>query len=346
MEFGSDFHYIDTAAFSCGTGTLASFFPDSLLFGDGRECLVALIRQQGWKRMWAPSYFCHEVLDSVVAMTGIRIAFYPDDPLREFPAAEMASLPFQSGDFLLRMNYFGCRGYRSPEGIPVPVVEDHSHDLTGPWALGSQADWCIASLRKSLPVPDGGILWSPKGHALPEDIRTDAGHEKRMETRWKAMKMKAAYLRGEKVEKTVFRDLFIRTEQAFDQAGPASICDASRAYLASFDVQTWYARKRENRDFLTCRLAETGIRFLSAETDDCHVFSLLPVAKDASQRDVWKARMIRAGIYPAVLWVVPRSPGIPVTEGDGRLLSIHCDGRYSLQEMARMADILEEILTA
>jgi hypothetical protein len=40
------------------------------------------------------------------------------------------------------------------------LVEDHSHDPFSPWAVGSSADYAFCSLRKTLPVPDGGLLWS------------------------------------------------------------------------------------------------------------------------------------------------------------------------------------------
>jgi hypothetical protein len=66
------------------------------------------------------------------------------------------------------MNYFGLRtppDLELPEG--VEVLEDHSHDPVSAWAEQSSADFCLASLRKTLPINDGGALWSPVGHRLP-----------------------------------------------------------------------------------------------------------------------------------------------------------------------------------
>ena len=342
MEFGSDFHYIDPSRFS-GDGLLSGLFPEAVLLGDGRQCLVALIRQFGWKRMWAPAYFCHEVMASVVSMTGIELAYYADHPLRECPTGQLAGLPYREGDFLLRMNYFGGRGFRSPADIPVPVVEDHSHDLTGPWAVNSRADWCIASLRKSLPIPDGGMIWSPKGLILKDVPPLSEAHKRAMDDRWKAMRIKSEYLAGGDVEKQAFRDLYIRTEAFFDHAEPSAICPETASYLASFDLRSWFARKRENWMGLMGRLDGRGIRFLRPEASDCLSFSLLPVARDEGQRREWKQKMIDAAIYPAILWEIPSDLQ---DDREDRILSLHCDGRYSPGEVELLAGRLEKILFA
>ena len=55
----------------------------------------------------------------------------------------------------------------------------------------SAAGYGIASLRKSWPVAAGGILWSPKGKQLPEDIKASEDCEKMAEIPYPAMAMKA-----------------------------------------------------------------------------------------------------------------------------------------------------------
>lgn len=338
MEFGSDFHYM-APCLPVGGRALSSYYPGALLLGNGRQCLVHLIRICGWKRLWVPAWFCHEVLTSVAAMTGVQWVIYPDGPEREFPTEGMARLPFRPGDALLRMNYFGCRGFRSPEGIPVPVIEDHSHDLLGPWALNSRADWCIASLRKSLPIPDGGMLWSPKGHPFAA-VDSDPAHAARMAERWEAMRLKAAYLAGEPVEKASFRSLYLSTEEYFDIAQPSAVDPESASWLQAFDIAGWYARKRENWARLRTRL---GSVTLTPESDACTPFSFVLVADSQAQRDAWKRRMIAADIYPAVLWELPEAVRTLVPD-EKWPLSVHCDGRYSLAYIEVLADRLEMIL--
>ena len=160
-EFGSDFHLIDS--FLSKRAHLTDVYREVVLMADGRQCIVTLIQQYGWKRMWMPEYFCYEVIATIAKQTGIEIVYYLDLP-KGNDGMMVEALPYQNGDVLFRVNYFGMRDFRSNKNIPIPVIEDHSHDLLGHWALYSDADWCIASLRKTLPLPEGGMMWSPKGH--------------------------------------------------------------------------------------------------------------------------------------------------------------------------------------
>ena len=150
-EFGSDFHYLES--YNSGRAHLTDVFRGSILLADGRQCVVALIHQYGWRRIWMPDFFCYAVIDTIKKQTGIEVVFYEDSPLDE---AKVETFHFEDGDVLLRMNYYGMRDKRSNKNISVPVIEDHSHDPFGHWALYSDADWCISSLRKSLPLPEGG----------------------------------------------------------------------------------------------------------------------------------------------------------------------------------------------
>ena len=122
----------------------------------GRQTIVALIAQHQWKRIWLPVYFCYEVVDTI-RQTGIELLFYPDYP-GAYDQNIVSELPYKKGDVLLRMNYFGLRTRRSNQSLPIPVIEDHSHDLLGRWSLYSDADWCIASIRKTLPTVEGGMV--------------------------------------------------------------------------------------------------------------------------------------------------------------------------------------------
>ena len=71
------------------------------------------------------------------------------------------------------------------------LVEDHSHDPFSPWATSSSADYAFSSLRKTLPVPDGAILWSPRGSP---SAASRAGRADGSELKLAAMLLKGRYL--------------------------------------------------------------------------------------------------------------------------------------------------------
>lgn len=344
-EYGSDFHYIDTYK---GKGNcLQDFCPRANYYADGRQALIALYRSQGWQRLWVPEYFCYDVISSLKE-AGLNIIFYADYPGYDGDSQTLEAIQkngyFNPTDAILRVNYFGSRAYRSPEKLSVAaVVEDHTHDLIGGWAMNSHADWCIASLRKTLPIPEGGILWSPVGLKLPAQPEKLDENERVAATRWEAMKLKARYLAGEDVEKASFRAGYVDTEPFFDTVPVCALDEGSKEYLRSFDIQDWYKRKRENWEILR-DIKKEGVRVLGLENYGCYPFSLVLVFDFQTDRDRVRKALIEHQIYPAILWNVPAPTEGEIFKFSRGMISIHCDARYTREDIVTMKSIIESVL--
>lgn len=340
IEYGSDFHYLDNH--SCGSIHLTDLFQNTTLLADGRQCIVVLIRQYGWKRIWMPDFYCYEVIDTIRVQTGIETVFYEDNPLYEGNAL---NLPFAHGDVLLRMNYYGLRGLRSNKGIICPVIEDHSHDPSGVWALNSDADWCISSIRKTLPLPEGGMMWSPKGDQLTDKVDVQAENEQMAVIRWKAMEMKAAYLKGYDVSKEEFRTLFTKTEGLFDRAEPTLIDNRSRDVVSNkLDINLWKEARRMNWLLLNSLVNRVGCSVLEPQGESCTAFSFVLEFGNRERRDSVRKSLIESGVYPAILWTVPDSASSQAKDFSNRMLSVHCDGRYNEEDIRLLADKLNKAL--
>lgn len=338
IEFGSDFHYIDT--YNSARAHLTDVFRDAMLLADGRQCIVVLIRQYGWKRIWMPDYFCYEVIDTIKNQTGIEVVFYEDNPLQE---GQVENLPFEEGDVLLCMNFFGIRGQRNNKKIPCSVIEDHTHDMFGHWALYSDADWCISSIRKSLPLAEGGMMWSPKGHKLTIDVQPSEENEQIAATRWEGMEMKTQYLNGAAVSKEEFRKHYTETEVWFDKAKPALIDERSKTVVTKqLDINLWLGAKRRNWKLLKSLVKCDSCKVLNPEEDTCSMFSLVLLFDKKEQRDETRKRLIEACVYPAVLWVVPESASVEARSFSERMLSVHCDGRYTEENIRQLAEIIND----
>jgi len=198
VEFGSDFHTVD---YPRGK-SLLEYFPESNLYASGRQALLDLAIARGWNRLWAPSYFCEESLDCV-SRAGIELCKYNAIPLSN-PNDIVSRIPVRKDDGLLIVNYFGLFDIRLFQDKGCEIVEDHIHNLIGDWSLNSNADWRIASLRKTLPIADGGILWSPKHHSLPTAPASNKITDSVMARRSCAMNLKSDYLKGDNVCKVSF----------------------------------------------------------------------------------------------------------------------------------------------
>ncbi len=345
IEFGSDFHYIDSGSHS--DNTLSTFFPSANYYADGRQALIHLYHSQGWQRLWVPEYFCYDVIASL-REAGLNLCFYADfpgysDDNRTLEAIQRNGY-FKSSDAVLRVNYYGTRSYRSPERLWVAaIIEDHTHDLIGGWAINSHADWCIASLRKTLPVPEGGMLWSPVGLKLPPSPLSLEDNEQIASIRWSAMKLKTRYLAGETVEKASFRSGIIDTEEFFDRAPICSLDAESQGYLKNFDIRAWYNQKRENWEVLR-DIKRDGVRVIVPESMGCYPFSLILLFDSQSERDRVRKKLIEHQVYPAILWNIPSPTEGEIFEFSRGMLSIHCDGRYNAEDIQQLKSIIESIL--
>lgn len=343
-EFGSDFHYI--SGFRGEGNILEDFCPNANYYADGRQALMHLYHTQGWQRLWMPEYFCYDVVASLKE-AGLNLIFYQDYPTNQNDSETLEGIQrhgcFKQGDAVLRVNYFGMRPYRSSEKLTVPVVEDHTHDLIGGWATHSTADWCIASLRKTLPVPEGGMLWSPIGHQSPVEPLPTEENERIASIRWNAMRLKSRYLVGDGVEKAAFRKGYVNTEEYFDHAPVCALDEVSKKYLGTFDIRGWYNQKRDNWELLK-DIGKEGVRVVGFDGMDCYPFSLVLLFDEPEERDRVRKALIEHQVYPAVLWNVPEGVHDDVRRFSRRMLSVHCDGRYNADDIRQMKDIIETIL--
>lgn len=339
-EFGSDFQLIDT--YNSGRAHLTDVFRGATLLADGRQCIVALIHQYRWKRLWMPDYFCYEVIETIKEQTNIEVITYADSPLSE---GNVEKLPFMDADVLLRMNYFGIRNHRSNKKIPVPVIEDHSHDPFGHWALYSDADWCISSIRKILPLPEGGMMWSPKGHKLLNVISSLPENDKIAAFRWEGMEMKAKYLKGVNISKEEFRKRYTETEEWFNKAEPVLIDNRSRLFVSEkLDINLWQGAKRRNWKLLKGLIAMSACTVVEPEDDSCTMFSLILFFDSEEYRDSIRLKLIEESVYPAILWTIPAEASACSKEFSKKMLSIHCDGRYTEKDIMQLAEILNHMI--
>lgn len=335
-EFGSDYHALDV--YSRGK-SITNFYPNSVLYASGRQALYSIIQQNGWEKLWVPSYFCEETLNEIAK--NIEIIRYYCDPFVS-PEIALSKISPKSGDAIYIVNYFGKFSHRNFETKNCQIIEDHTHDLIGDWALNSTADWCVASLRKTLPIADGGIVWSPKNHPLPQKPSLDFDFENNLSNRWKAMSLKFKYLKGDSINKEQFLNIFHQTENNFEEISPKPISAKSRKVVNSLDIQDWYSKKNINWETLYNNL-QPDLKKLVVNSDDLtNHFSMIFLFDNPSSRDRFRQCLIDNKVYPAILWK-SNNDDFPISKKIGdTILSIHCDARYSSEDIRELANIMNK----
>ena len=310
----------------------------------GRDALQLLVEQVEVKRLWLPSYLCQELIAPLMTAR-VDLRCYSDSPVER--SLDLRDLPLRPDDAVLVVNYFGLRTRDDvcPSDIPnVTMIEDHTHGPCEAWAQCSKADYCFASLRKSIPVPDGAVLWSPRGHALPSPKPTDARRRKAIQDRLTGMLAKSLYLEGFEVPKPVFRTILDTGEECFARGPASSISELSKLMLDVFPFETWRATRRKN----FARLAEglgkaSAFEVLVPDEVSCAPFTVACVFPDEASCASAHESLIKQDVYPARLWPLdePLLDGVPEEHVSlaRRMFALPCDGRYGLEDVDRVVDI-------
>jgi hypothetical protein len=146
---------------------------------------------------------------------------------------------------VVTVSYFGADPVAMPD-IRGAWIVDATHDPLAPWLEHTDADFIFASLRKTLPLPDGGIVWSPCGWAVPAADPAGQRHVEAASTMLAAMALKADHLAGGAMGKDIYLDRFRLAEAGFAGSTPGAACAYTRQVLVTFPVRRWREQRLAN----------------------------------------------------------------------------------------------------
>ena len=294
--------------------------------------------------LWLPSFFCPEVARSCAHVAEIRE--YRDDC--RWPAPDWSSLQPEPDHLVLGVNYFGVRSaefWREwRQEHPCILIEDHTQDPFSSWALHSFADYAVCSIRKTVPVPDGAILWSPAG--LPVPPLANGTDWKGSTLKAGAMLYKRFYLAGAlPVEfKSRFRDMQLSGEAELGRSMPSGMSPLSKALIAGGIPKQWREQRVENARQLLTLLADFDSAKPAFTTwPEGHApFDLPFIFPSEHERDVYQTSLQREDIYCPVEWVC-ETPDSNTADLSARILSVPIDHRYGPEDMERIAGAMLSI---
>jgi len=331
-EYGSDFHYISDQEYRRDSKT--DFFGSEVQFYfSGRVALKVIlsesIKNQSLKKIYVPSYYCHEVYEFIKDLN-IIIEYYDCDPIKNELPNDIKDI---NGYGLLVVNYFGLsspsfEGYKN-----LIIIEDLTHNLE--LISESKADYVFGSLRKVLPVPVGGFVKSKK--SLPQLEKSAFAEDVALE-KLTGMVLKKKYLDGSFKEKQVFRELFINTETSFEHNHTfTSLPSLIEKYFFELETEKIISVKKKN-SFLAKENLIVNSNFSLLTNNFNTEFALILKFESNEQRDELKSYLISKQIYPMVLW--PNQ----IYENDilleKTILFIHIDFRYSSDDILHITNTI------
>jgi len=287
--------------------------------------------------VWMPAFLCDVMLAAVPKQTPVR--FY--GITRDLRVASTAWLQeVQPGDLVLLIDYFGfpcdtgiCHAARRRG---ARVVEDACQGLLSAH-VGANADFILFSPRKTLAVPDGGVLVIRNCDDWPRIQLQPAP------AAWVLKSIEAFVLRrefdlygGERRFFQLFREL---DEEG--PIGPYTMSGLAQLLLEeSFDYPAIARRRRENYQTLAAHLGDAAI---FPELPDDVVPLGFPIR--IPRRDRVRQALFRHEIYPPVHWPMPEQVPSEFTDSHRlvqEIMTLVCDQRYTGADMERTSTIILE----
>lgn len=296
----------------------------------GRDALKAIAREFSPRTILLPALAC----DSMVlpfALYGHKVRFYR---LHSDYSVDLDRLEIgQEPTILLYMEYFG-RPAISDTSIErlrakgnITFIEDRTHNLIWNRTSSFKPDYMMASLRKWLPIPDGGLLWGNISKSLSDDTTFSS-------TRLKAQCMRHEFLSGgdEKI-KTEYRRIFSGVSDIMGGDKPS----AMSAYAYAKAVATNWKEQRQVRSKNAKMLIEMlssspFITFIQDEPgrSDLYVPFTVP------NRDEVQRRLSSMGVFNTVIWPLStqQKEACQVAKfTEENMLAAPCDQRYTPDDM-------------
>ena len=307
---------------------------NAICLRSGRDALKAIAREYEPTIVYMPALAC----DSMVLpfeMYGHKIVYYKLQKDYTIDFLYLDSV-LEKGLFLY-MDYFGIETI-SDEQLDnlkkkyqgLVFVEDRTHNFIWERNLRFQPDYMIASLRKWIAVPDGGLLWTKK--ALQKTNFSE-------DTTFSEMRQKAQCMRneffttGDNDLKTEYRKIFSTVSEIIDKDEiPCRMSDYSYKIANAVDWQRIKIQRSENAACLISILKEYDIQLIQDEVG----FSDLYVAFVVDQRDFKQSKLSQKGIFNTVIWPLNNEQKrickvAKYTEE--HMLAAPCDQRYSVKDM-------------
>lgn len=334
-EFGSDFHYVNNEEYQLVNSSFNFFDRTEQFYFSGRVALKAIlsngIEKYSWKKIYIPTYYCHEVYHFVEDLD-IEFEFYECNPIHnKIPN----SIHDDNKNVLLCVNYFGIQSADFSHFENIIKIEDLTHNLE--LMNQSKADYIFGSLRKVLPVPVGGFVKSKK--KLPEILTTLFAEEVAQE-KFSGMLLKKKYLEGSFTEKEIFRNLLISAERSFEDHDTYSLLPfAVKDHLLRLDISKIIESKKNNSLLIKMRLKENK-KFELITTASNSEYALILKFNNKEERDELKKHLILQKIYPMVLW--PHQLNTNDIEIENTLLFVHIDFRYSSDDINYIIDSINQ----
>ena len=307
-------------------------------FNTGRaaiEALLVYLKEQGKKKVWLPGYDCSSVLDSA-KRAGVVIELYKVD--RELNIDVSVFEKLQRDDILYLVNFFGkpespntLNLVRDAQKKDVVIVEDLTLGLLSAGNNVGFGDYVIGSVRKWLPITDGGFVASLM--SLPEFKKEQASNDYTFYY-FAAQIMKDSYLKDTSLDKQQFLDISNEGMKAlFSDYTIREMSAVAKKVTDATDFNKVASERYDNYEYLYQLLSDISeLKLMVTPVEGMVPLGMVICVGDRD--DLFKF-LIQNNIYCNIHWRENESTKL-FEDADylsKHCLTIPCDQRYSHEHM-------------
>lgn len=322
-------------------------FWDAICLRSGRDALKAIAREFSPTTVLIPALSCESMI-SPFELYGHKVCFYRLNSDYEIDKQDLESKIPKKEALFLYMNYFGVESI-SDEALRnlqekyknLYFIEDRTHDLLTERSSTFVPDFTLASLRKWINIPDGGLLWTKKplkSNLFEENLTFS-------QTRLKAEKMRNEFFRsGDIALKKEYRKIFSSVSKLLDDGMvPVKMSKYSLEIIKATDWSKIKNVRKQNAQELIDALNSLPVGLIQSRSG----LSDLYVAFTTNNRDEIQTKLSSKGIYNTIIWPLSKEQ-IEICDvaaaTHNTMLAAPCDQRYTVSDMKFIGDEIARVL--
>ncbi len=352
MPIGSEYYFEPNYIFNKKNENFnfyKKYFKNYKLFFSGRDALRFLLRKLSESYFYLlPSYLCYEVIRPFEELNlnydFYRIYFQPA-PLIDFDNLKKKAKKHKN-PLIVIIEYFG---FTYDYSLEFPFILDISHSLLSErerkWEV--KPLYIFGSLRKLLPLTDGGILFYNE-NLSNEVAKPDP---KMFLTKFSANLIRFLHNIIPEETEFLYSYAYNKLDKKFEEAlskskNPKKISLLSEYLLKRIPFKKFKQRRRENFEYLLSHMNNKKIKPMFNNLPDKIVPLNFPFWSE--EKEKIKKLLVSHRIYPPTLWsyipnTIQKGEFPEVYEVPKKLLSLPCDHRYNLNHMDKIIKILNNV---
>lgn len=249
------------------------------------------------------------------------------------------------------MDYFGIESIKKEELINlqkqyrnIVFINDITHVfLNHDFESGFNPDYVLASIRKWITIPDGGLLWCKKELTNQEFTEDTSFAYKRLNAQILRRKF---FETGDPILKEQYRSIFSTVCDIIDSdKRPSRMSGYSFELLKKLDFKQIWTKRMNNAKKLIGVLSKCPkIKLLQNDTNKSNLY--VPFLID--DRDLKQGELNKLGIFNTIIWPISKEQKKVCNIAkyiEEHMLAAPCDQRYAVADMRYIGEEIVRIVS-